>query len=177
MQTLIILIFGEVLPKIWIVAPHISVSISLMDNSPKYLGSWVRYPKETQFIFDPTILDNNGDRILTTLISGSIIRLSSMVSAGVSTDRPRCCKKSSCPKITSIALLPLHMTLCLVGPMCNIWSGEQNLLTLERKIYINTYSYLKVKDHVFNSLVFILLNLKMNAGFLQKFEKKMSYCR
>ena len=110
MQTLI-LIFGEVLPKIWIVAPHISVSISLMDNSPKYLGSWVRYPKETQFIFDPTILDNNGDRILTTLISGSIIRLSSMVSAGVSTDRPRCCKKSSCPKITSIALLPLHMTL------------------------------------------------------------------
>ena len=165
MQTLIILIFGEVLPKIWIVAPHISVSISLMDNSPKYLGSWVHYPKETQFIFDPTILDNNGDRILTTLISGSIIRLSSMVSAGVSTDRPRCCKKSSCPKITSIALLPLHMTLCLVGPMCNIWSGEQNLLTLERKIYINTYSYL--------NLVFILLNLKMNASFLQKFEKNV----
>ena len=50
MQTLIILIFGEVLPKIWIVAPHISVSISLMDNSPKYLGSWVCYPKETDTI-------------------------------------------------------------------------------------------------------------------------------
>ena len=50
LQTLIILIFGEVLPKIWIVAPHISVSISLMDNSPKYLGSWVCYPKETDTI-------------------------------------------------------------------------------------------------------------------------------
>ena len=135
MQTLIILIFGEVLPKIWIVAPHISVNISLMDNSPKYQVGCIIQKRHNSFLIRLSILDNNGDRILTTLISGSIIRLSSMVSAGVSTDRPRCCKKSSCPKITSIALLPLHMTLCLVGPRCNIWSGEQNLLTLERKKY------------------------------------------
>ena len=57
---------------------------------------------------------------LTTLISGSIRLTSSIVSAGANEDLPRCCKKSSWPKITSKALWPLHRTLCLVGPKFNI---------------------------------------------------------